>query len=293
MKIKLFCLGLKGYNVIKAIHEKRSEDYLICTIGRDVGIDDDFSAELEAYCIKNYIKYTFRSDEDSEDVFDFAIAVGWKWIINNVAENKLVVIHDSLLPKYRGFAPLVNALLKKESEVGVTALLGVDKYDRGRILLQKKMRVLYPTTISNELKRMSELYVELAFELIDILSNSPLSSLGEEQDEKGATYSLWLDEQDYRINWLDSASNIAHFIACVGNPYRGATALLNGNPIRIINAKALDDVEIENRHIGKVIFVENNQPVVVCGEGLLLIENALDLDGASILPLKFFRSRFS
>lgn len=293
MKIKLFSLGLKGYRVIKAIKDKMPEHRLFCVIGKDGLIDDDYSIELETYCIQHGIDYVIRDEVHPEDSFDIAIAIGWKWIISDIPDGKLIVIHDSLLPKYRGFAPLVNALLKKEPCVGVTALIGVEKYDQGPILLQKKMQVFYPTTIGHELNRMSDLYVELSLDLINILSNNPYGLIGECQNENEATYSLWLDEDDYRIDWNKSADNIAHFVNCVGYPYKGATTLLNGNLIKIINVKSLSDVKIENRHLGKVIFIENDCPLVVCGEGLLMIEKALDLNGESILPLKLFRSRFS
>jgi methionyl-tRNA formyltransferase len=53
-------------------------------------------------------------------------------------------MHDSLLPKYRGFAPLPNALINGEREVGVTALFASEEYDMGDIVCQRRLAVEYP-----------------------------------------------------------------------------------------------------------------------------------------------------
>ena len=69
--------------------------------------------------------------------------------------------------------------------------------------------------------------------------------------------------------------------------------LVDGKPARISDVQVLDDVRIENRTVGKVIFMKNDMPVVVCGKGLLLIkEMSWDNEGANALPLKKFRARF-
>jgi methionyl-tRNA formyltransferase len=54
----------------------------------------------------------------------------------------------------------------------------------------------------------------------------------------------------------------------------------------------MEDVKIENRSPGKVIFIEDKLPVIVCGKGLLMLVDVRDEHGESVLPLKYFRSRF-
>lgn len=293
MKILIFSLGLKGFSVVKALVESSSAQTICCVIGQDKGVTDDCSAELANYCDARNIQYSFRGnviyDKDDYDLF---LAVGWRWIIRNIPQEKLIVFHDSLLPRYRGFAPLVNALINKESETGVTALLGTEEYDRGNILLQKKLNIIYPTNIQREIHRISILYGELAVELFSQLNSETIDRIGYPQDEKAATYSLWRDEGDYRIDWSDDANSIEHFISCVSRPYKGASGILSGATIRIFKALARPDVKIENRSPGKVVFVDANLPVVVCGSGLLMLTEVQDEHGESMLPLKSFRSRF-
>ena len=292
MKLLVYSLGLKGLSVVKGLFESAEKFSIFCVIGQDSAIMDDYSAELVAYCEANSICYSFRvSDCTANDYdYDYVFAVGWRWIISDVQEEKLIVFHDSLLPRYRGFAPLVNALLNRESEIGVSVLFGASEYDCGDIIDQICMSVNYPTSIGSELDRISNLYSELAVSVLTKLAKGRL--VGVPQDERAATYSLWRDDRDYKINWNSAASEIEHFISCVGFPYLGATSELNGKVVRIVRARAVEDVGIENRFPGKVIFVRDGLPVVVCGKGLLMIEDARDCGGEALLPLKFFRSRF-
>lgn len=196
------------------------------------------------------------------------------------------------MPKYRGFSPLVSALLNKDNEIGVSAIFGAEEYDKGNIIMQRSMHVIYPTSLVVELRRIMPLYAELAVAVISRLVKEGSSFSGLPQNESNASYSLWRDEEDYRINWNDSASAINHFISCVGFPYLGAATELNGKIIRIFETEIVNDVKIENRSPGKIIFMTNEFPIVVCGKGLLMIKNAKSDDGQSALPLNSFRSRF-
>jgi len=293
LKILIFSLGLKGYSVVKALTESLAPPAISCVIGKDDGVSDDWSAKLASYCVREGIDYTFRENNSyKKEDYDLVLAIGWRWIIRDVPQEKLIIFHDSLLPKYRGFAPLVNALINKEKTTGVTALLGAEGYDRGNILLQKRLDIVYPTNIEREIDKMSIAYADLALELFEQLNCGAIDMCGYPQEESEATYSLWRDDEDYRINWNDDAKNIEHFINCVGYPYMGACAMLNGSIVRVGKAWARGDIKVENRTPGKVIFVESGLPVVVCGTGLLVLGNVQNEIGESILPLKSFRSRF-
>ena len=293
MNILIFSLGVKGLSVVKALVESSSAQAIHCVVGQDKGVADDSSSELISYCKQYEMGHSFRGDAiHDKDNYDLFLAVGWRWIVRDIQQGKLIIFHDSLLPRYRGFAPLVNALINREGTTGVTALLGAEEYDRGNILLQKRLDIIYPTNIEHEIHRISSVYASLAVELVAKLKNGSIDRVGRPQDEKEATYSLWRDEEDYRIDWKDDAETIEHFISCVGRPYRGASAVLNGATVRIVKARARADVKMENRSPGKVIFTEGIFPVVVCGSGLLVLADVRTESGKSVLPLKYFRSKF-
>ena len=293
MKILIFSVGEKGFHVVNALNSLGTQVSLTCVIGQDKNLLDDYSMELKRYCQANEIDFFFRDELNIPiDEHNLYIAVGWRWLIHNITKEKLIVFHDSLLPRYRGFAPLVNALLNKESNTGVTALLGADEYDKGNIILQHRIDLIYPTSIQNEIKRISKIYANMAIDLVTKLGNESITLEGSPQDESKASYSLWRDDQDYRINWNDSAKDISHFISCVGSPFLGASTMLKGAIVRILKASPIADVKIENRIPGKVIFKKNGLPIVVCGSGLLLIEDIRNNENKTILPLEKFRSRF-
>lgn len=293
MKLLIFSLGAKGFSVVRALAESPQGYAISCVIGEDANVSNDYSAELAAYCQQKNICHVSRKSADpGEFEFEFALAIGWRWIIHDIPEHKLIVFHDSLLPRYRGFAPLVNALINMEAEAGVTALFGAKDYDRGNILLQKRMPLRYPTTIGHVIEQISGVYAELSLELLEKIQCGEIPCTGFPQNELAATYSLWRDEDDYRINWHNDAEALTHFIRCVGEPYRGASAILNNSLVRIINAEVVPDVRIENRIPGKVIFMEGGMPVVVCGKGLLKLSDIRDEQGQAVLPLTSFRTKF-
>ncbi len=293
MKILAFSLGEKGFNLVKAISSLGNQVSLACVIGEDNNVLDDYSMRLMQWCQKNKVAYYFQNKSNIPvDGYDLYIAAGWRWMIRNIAKEKLIIFHDSLLPRYRGFTPLVSALLNKERTIGVTALFGSEEFDKGNIILQHCIDVAYPTNIEYEIKRISQIYATMAIELVSKLNNDAFNFESFPQDESNASYSLWRDEQDYRINWFDTAENISHFISCLGNPYLGASTTLNDKTIRIHKASHLGEIKIENRTPGKVFFQECGLPIVVCGFGLLLIEDIRDNQNKSILPLAKFRSRF-
>lgn len=209
----------------------------------------------------------------------------------NTNYKEIIVFHDSLLPKYRGFNPLVTALLKKEKCVGVSAIIANKDFDRGDILSAKELRVSYPTTIADTINKISDLYEDIAVEIIGkIKEGIKLETVP--QDEREASYSVWRDEDDYRINWSWSAEYISHFICCVGYPYKGASTTIDGCLVRVIEAEPCEDVQLENRDVGKVLFIREGKPIVICGNGLLQLQKVIKEDGHNMLPLEKFRVRF-
>lgn len=294
MKILIFSLGEKGFNVVYALSSLGKKISLTCIIGQDEAVLSDYSLKLIHFCQNNGIEYFIRNKSTpSISDFDLLIAAGWRWMIHGIKKEKLIVFHDSLLPRYRGFAPLVNALLNMEKRIGVSALLGAEDYDKGNIILQHSIDVTYPTCIKNEIKNVSKIYASMAIELVSGIGDGSINLEGRPQDESKASYSLWRDDQDYFINWKNSAADILHFINCVGDPYLGASSVLNGAVVRIHKASLVADVSVENRDPGKVIFHKNGFPIVVCGSGLLLLEDIRNFQNEYILPLENFRSRFA
>lgn len=285
--IRLYTLGYKGFYALSKLNSNQRKFVSEVVIAKDKSVQKDYFNETKDFCQQNNILFFERGKEEISNS-EYSIAIGWRWLIND--NKKLLVFHDSLLPKYRGFNPLVTALINGDSQIGLTALLASEEYDRGPIIGQKKIDIIYPIKINNAIEKISELYSQLLIEIIEKTDHKNIIEI--EQIEATATYSLWRDEEDYFINWNDSAENIKRFIDSVGFPYNGAKTMIDNLPVRIFDSSTEEDVTIENRCPGKVIFKRENNFIITCGKGLLNVCEFYDNLGNRIDFTNKFRIRF-
>lgn len=295
MKVSLYVMTQKGYEVLRTFLNIDTSliNFVVCA--HDSSLDNDYYDEIESLCYNKKIKFYDRLSLE-KDLSTISIAVSWRWIIKS--NHPIIVFHDSLLPKYRGFNPLPSALINGESEIGVTSLYATDEYDKGEIILSSSSKITYPITLSKSIKIIINNYIDLTKKIVNILLSGriPYST---PQLESEATYSLWRDDKDYLIDWNQSSKIIRRHVDSLGKPYKGASSYLiyksDVSLVRILSVQEVDDVIIENRNnsIGKVIFIKDGKPVVVCGDGLLYINDMVDDSGKNALPIKNFRSRFS
>jgi methionyl-tRNA formyltransferase len=255
--------------------------------GRDQHVKKDYFDDIEKICKSHNIPFAEKEKPVGANV-DYKLAIGWRWMIQDY--DNLIVMHDSLLPRYRGFAPLVNALINGEKTTGVSMLFASSEYDKGDIIFQERMEIQYPIKIQELIEKIAPLYSIMVEKAIQQLHSSNKLE-GKSQDEELATYSLWRDEMDYQINWHQSADQIERFINALGFPYKGAYTMVNERKIRIMEVRVMEDVAIEIRQPGKIIFTENKKPVVVCGKGLLQLLDIRDEDNKPIESIHF-RTRF-
>ena len=290
-EVSLCVMSRKGYAVLSdLIGNGYAEQIDKVVIAHDKAMANDYYEEMYAICKEAGINIFNRTEKTAINS-PYCITVAWRWMIPLQEGTKLIVFHDSLLPKYRGFSPLVNMLINKEPYIGVSSLYASNEYDKGDIIAQRKTKVDYPIKISDAIDKVSPLFTEIIFEIFDKLKNNiPIQAVAQKEAE--ATYSLWRDEEDYHIDWESSADDIQQFVYSVGYPFKGAYTLLDGEELRILDCELVNDVVIENRMPGKMIFLDNGCPVVVCGEGLLKLTEVTDNEGNNRLPLKKFRNRF-
>lgn len=292
--VTLYVMSFKGFAVLEHIiksNKKHLIDFVI--YATDKNVENDYSKDIIKICQANDLKFLKRGEKLYESKSKFIIAISWRWMIEVLYPQKLIVLHDSLLPKYRGFAPLVNALINGENEIGVTALWANQEYDKGDIIEKSKLKIQYPLKIESAIFSITKCYIDLISNIFDNLLTDNLNSIP--QNEEDATYSLWRDENDYFINWNDDSNKIKRFIDAVGYPYNGAKTKIKGENVIIIEATIIDDVKIENRsnEVGKIIFFKDNLPVIICKKGLIRIDKAVyENTQISIFPLKIFRIKF-
>jgi methionyl-tRNA formyltransferase len=284
--ITLFLLGEKGLSALNSlVVNKYNINFVI--IGKDNNIKNDFSFEIENFCIKNNINYCFRLNYIYHE-WKYAFAIGWKWLIPEI--KNLIIFHDSILPKYRGFNPLVTALINGDSKIGVTALFESESVDEGDIIDTSVIEIQYPIKIKDAIEKIMICYNQLVLSIANKIVNN-IAIIAYKQNSSAATYSLWRDNDDYTINWNQSSDIISRHIDASGYPYLGAKTLLDGINITILSSEIISDIYIENRSPGKILRLDNGIPIVVCGSGLLRLKD-IQCNEESIFPIKKLRSRF-
>ncbi|WP_454863706.1 methionyl-tRNA formyltransferase [Pseudomonas hormoni] len=282
-------MSAKGLATLQSFNEDNKRIIAYIVAAKDTNVTNDYYNEITELATHLGVPVFERSQ--TPPPASHLIAVSWRWLIRSSADQQLIVFHDSILPRYRGFAPLVSALINGDKQIGVTALLASEEYDRGPIVDQEIIEIEYPVTISLAIELLLPCYKSLAKKIITKIVQGRVTSLL--QNEADATYSLWRDDEDYYIDWTDDAHSIRRFVDALGPPYKGAATTIDGEVYRIRKCEALSDVKIENRKAGKVIFAENKKPIVVCGTGLVkILEITKENSKSNALPLAKFRTRF-
>ena len=145
-------------------------------------------------------------------------------------------VHASLLPKWRGAAPIQRAIMNLDSETGISIMKIESKLDAGPVMLQSKVKI-HPNLNSEELSNeMSKAGAKLILEALVLLEeNKAKFSL---QDESKATYAKKIQKTEAKINWDEDAIKIIAKINAL-NPNPGCWFKLNGSRVKIIKAKKL------------------------------------------------------
>ena len=283
----------KGFHVLKNTASAYKNLFGLVVVGSDKSLQKDYEAEIIQLCIEQNIPYVKKAEFSQTIATKYAIAIAWRWLIHHPAD-KLIVLHDSLLPRYRGFAPLISSLINGEKEIGVTAIFGASEFDTGDIITQSKSTIQYPIKIAEAISIVNTNYVAAMTTILETIQNNDELKANPQKSED-CSYSVWRDELDYKIDWNQSSAYIRRFIDALGFPYKGAFTLWESQTVRIFDAEEVEDVKIELRHPGKLLFIKNNKPIIICGSGLLQINSASieHKDGSEdLLPLKKFRLRF-
>ncbi len=288
-RVLFFLATEKGYNVLQMLlHNGYSENIAAIVSFHEIGMQRDYFDDIHEICLQNSL--TFYEWKDIKDSIELVIreikvtscvAISWRYLlplsINKYLEDRLIILHDSLLPRYRGFAPLVTALLNGDNEVGVSVLYAEEKADCGDIILQKAIQVKPNSYISDVVDQVAEVYAKAVMELMNRLICGNILAMP--QDHENATHSIWRDEDDYWINWKWSAQKINRHIHALGYPYKCAKTSINESIIRIQKSEVVKDVTFEIRMPGKIWEIKDNHPIIVCGDGMIRILEATDEQG--------------
>ncbi len=196
-------------------------------------------------------------------------------------------IHASLLPEYRGAAPIHWAILDNRTKTGLTAMRLDQGLDTGPILLQEEVSI-YPEETAGQLHdRLSDLSGEFLMKTLKGMAEGRLKE--RPQDHARATYATKIDRRMARINWEEPAEVISALIRAL-DPWPGAFTTLAGKEIKLFSS-GLGKKDHHGSIPGRVTGHEKGALRVETGKGLVKIRE-LQIQGKKRLPADDFLRGF-
>ncbi len=239
-------------------------------------------SQVKEFALKNDIPvYQPNSVRDAETLDmvkelnpDLIIVVAYGKILPkeliDIPRYGVINVHSSLLPKYRGAAPIHAAIINGEDETGVTIMYIAEELDAGDIILQKKTPIYEEDTLETLHDRLAQIGSEALMETVDLIEKGVAPRTP--QDHNKATFVKPIQKEECLVDWSDTKENIYNFIRGL-NPFPSAHSYLDGKIFKIYEVEKVD--KEYSGDFGEVVdIVKNTGPVVKAKNGGLLIKSA-------------------
>ena len=217
---------------------------------------------------------------------DIYVVVAYKILpesILNIPHRGAVNLHASLLPKYRGAAPVNHAILNGETETGLTTFLIQKKVDTGDLLLQQSLPIDNSVTTGEALSKLSFLGADLVIKTLDALAQNKIKPI--KQDGDKATFAPKISVQDCKINWSNPALMIHNQIRAF-SPKPGAFTFYKNKRVKLFGSKVL-----QNLHNARLLpgEIEHTNSFFKIGTGTEPIQiTNIQIEGKKKLPVDQF-----
>ena len=172
-------------------------------------------------------------------------------------------IHASLLPRWRGAAPIQRAILAGDPETGITIMQMDAGLDTGAMLTKTPVPILATDTAAS---LHDTLAAAGARAIVAALANYP-ALVPQAQDDREATYAAKLSKEEAQLDWRQPADTLARAVRAY-NPVPGAWTLLDGAPLKIWAVEAVAGTG----QPGALLHADAGQLIVACGEGALALQ---------------------
>ena len=217
---------------------------------------------------------------------DLIIVVAYGMILPtsfiNIPKYGCINIHVSLLPRWRGAAPIEHALLAGDNKTGISIINITSKLDAGDILMQESF-LLDQNIYSDDLTlNLTNLGKKTMMKTLPLLFQNKL--IGKKQDEKKVTYANKILTKDRKINFHNTANDVYNHIRAHG-PKPGAWFIYKGERIKIIKAKKTDE-------LGESATILNKDFMIGCKDGSIL-PILIQREGKKTVSLDDFLRGFS
>ena len=190
-------------------------------------------------------------------------------------------IHASLLPRWRGAAPIHRAILAGDRETGITIMQMAAGLDTGPMLLRESVVIAVDDTTATLHDKLANLGGKLIVNALDRLQNATL--LATPQPDASITYAEKISKAEALIDWNGSAEEIERRVRAF-NPFPIAQTVWRGEPLRVWKAELSGD---ENQTPGTIIAVEKDRIIVACHSGALALTELQRAGGKRLAAREF------
>jgi len=267
INLVLFVSGNRGYKVISKLKEHGFNiTNVINKSEKDSKLLEDSFTELKIKIEKNVNNNKFLQKLKGLDV-DYFILSGFRQIlykdILSIPNKGTINLHAGKLPEYRGGSPLNWQIINGEEYAYISTILTDDGIDTGNVLVENKIKILLSDDIATLHTKANDLFPQMTIQSIQMIENN---NFGVKQNNLNATYWHQRNDEDGYINFtLLKNEEILRYIKALKDPYPCAWGIVDGQKVRIAKAE-ISNINIEGTP-GKVLFLNNQGPYVVCSKG--------------------------
>ncbi len=208
---------------------------------------------------------------------DCFIVVGFRILPPEIYEmppKGTVNLHASLLPKYRGAAPIQWALIHGEKMTGVSTFFIVREVDTGDLILQEGVQIGKEETTGELHDRLAKIGADLLLRTVDLIEASRVKRIPQNGER---TLAPKIKSEHCKIDWQTPAESIVNLVRGL-SPHPGAYTFWNGKRLKIFRVSVLKESKAEDVHFGTVVSTSEEGIVVQAGEGCVFIRE-LQIEG--------------
>jgi methionyl-tRNA formyltransferase len=295
---KVLFIGTKrlGLNSLKTIHQLYPEKLAGVLTIEEPNDQRGIYSEFQSYCLENNIKlYCAHNRKNSEELIleikpEFCLVVGWYWIISidvvKSVPKGFVGIHNSILPKYRGGAPLVWSIIHEEKEVGYSLFSFTEGMDDGEIWNIYRKKLEPDDDIKSVLLNFEDSVSGFLKETYPKIIRNEIKPVPQNDNE--ASFCALRNEHDGLINWNRSSREIYNFIRAQSQPYPGAFTYYKGLKLIIWKARIVEGIYYGTP--GQVAKRTNESIHIICGDSKAIEIFDIQYLGSTILSSQAVKS---
>jgi methionyl-tRNA formyltransferase len=227
------------------------------------------------YDIPVYQPVKLREQENIDELskldIDFIVVVAFGQILPkavlDMPKYGCINVHSSLLPKYRGAAPIQWTIIKGEEKTGITTMFMDEGLDTGDILLQEETPISDDETGGSLHDRLADMGASLLLKTLEGVKNNAIERV--KQDNSLSNYVGMLNKSHGQMDFEKSAIELDRLVRGL-NPWPSAYTSLNGKMFKIWEAKAIEiKEEYTDKENGEIVEVNKDSIIVKTGNGLL------------------------